>query len=174
MSKFTEVTQEVLHIAEELIAEHHPLLRDCKIGFVFRDEAGKSGGKVVLAKCSKIPENLKPHLQDELDILIVIAEDQWANLESEQRRALIDHELCHITTGPSGWTTRAHDIEEFGVIIQRYGLWNTDLFGLHTTLARAVQLELSITSVEKTERGAVIAIDAEKFAKIGELEEANP
>lgn len=171
MATYKEVTYEVIHLAEELIKTVHPLLRECRIGFVYRDEAGTSGGKTVLAKTGKVPDKLKPLLQDELDILIVIAEDQWTMLESEQRRALIDHELCHIAIGPSGWTTRAHDIEEFGAIIQRYGLWNGDLFGLHTTLAKAVQLELAITSVEQTEKGLVIAVDAEKFAKIGAMEE---
>lgn len=176
MTKFTEVPREVLHIAEELIAEFHPYLRDCNIGFVFRDEASTSGGKIVLAKTSKVPQNIRPLLQDEIDILVVIAEDQWALLSGEQRKALIDHELCHVTIGETGWKTQAHDIEEFKAIIERYGLWNRDLFGARTSIAQAVQLELSITGVEKTERGAVIAVDAEKWGKVaaemGEAEQA--
>lgn len=168
MATYKEVTQEVLHLAEELIREHHPILRQCNIGFVFRDEAGTSGGKKVLAKASKVPENLKPHLPDELDILIVIAEDEWSGLTSEMRKATIDHELCHIAPGNSGWTIKAHDIEEFGAIIQRYGLWNGDLFGLQNVLARAVQLELPIKVEVAYTEGSLIALKPE-HARVLEL-----
>lgn len=171
MATYKEVTHEVIHLAEELIETVHPLLSECRIGFVFRDEAGTSGGKTVLAKTGKVPDKLKPLLQDELDILIVIAEDQWTMLESEQRRALIDHELCHIAIGNSGWTTRAHDIEEFGAIIQRYGLWNGDLFGLHTTLAKAVQLELPVKVEVAYTQGSLIAVNPEQLEKVGAMEE---
>jgi predicted metallopeptidase len=168
MATYKEVTHEVIHLAEELIRTVHPLLSECRIGFVFRDEAGTSGGKTVLAKTGKVPDKLKPLLQDELDILIVIAEDQWTTLESEQRRALIDHELCHIAMGNNGWTIRAHDIEEFGEIIQRYGLWNYSLYSQQKTLANAAaQMPLPLQVDVSYTKGSLVALKPEQLEKIG-------
>lgn len=166
MADYKDVPSEVLHIASDLISQFHPGLTDCNIGFVFRSEASQSGGKKVFAKTSKIPENMKPLLIQEMDILIMIAEDIWSNFSAEQRKAAIDHELYHIDLNNSGWTIRAHDVEEFTEILNRYGLWNQDLFMASTSLARAVQLQLSITSVERTPNGAVISVDAEKFNQV--------
>jgi hypothetical protein len=168
MPEYTDVPSEVINIAQDMIHQYHSLLEDCNIGFVFRDEASTSGGKTVLASTRKVSDMIKPLLSQELDILVVIAEDQWVLLSNEQRRALIDHELCHITPTKNcdGWTTRAHDIEEFQEILDRYGLWKGDLFMAGTSMAKAVQLKMSITSAEKTPNGAVIQVDAEKFNQV--------
>lgn len=163
MAEYKEVTGEVMSLARSLIDEFHPYLEPCNIGFVFRDEAGASGGKSVLAKTSKVPENIKPHVPAELDILITIAEDKWCSLSTEQRKALIDHELCHITVGASGWTTKAHDIEEFGEILQRYGLWNRDLCSLQNTLVLAAQMPLPLRFEEPEERGGLVKVEVKHF-----------
>jgi predicted metallopeptidase len=168
MATYKEVTQEVLHLVEELIAEFHNALCPCKIGLVFRDEAGSSGGRAVFAKSSKAPTKLQPLLQDELDIIIEIAEDKWTKLASEQRRALLDHELCHIAMGSNGWTIRAHDIEEFGEIIQRYGLWNYSLYSQATTLAKAAaQMPLPLKMDVSYTKGSLVALKPEQLEKIG-------
>src|SRR4030042_518172 len=122
--EYKEVPNEVLSTAQELIDNFHERLKDCKIGFVFRSEASVSGGKLVLGTTSKITEKIKPMLSDELDILIVLAEDEYSRMDSQRRKALIDHELCHIVQNLNtfGWTTKAHDINEFKEIIERYGL----------------------------------------------------
>lgn len=165
MATFTKCPNQVLSIAKELVALYHPILRNCNIGFVMRSEASTSGGKTVLAQTSKIPDKVKPYLHTELDILIVIAEDQWANLDTLQRTALIDHELCHITVSKSGWTTRAHDIDEFVEIIQRHGLWNGDLFGARTTLSRASEAgQLSLFSSERL--GSLVSLTSEDAGKM--------
>ena len=164
MATYTECPKEVLSIAQELIALHHPFLSACNIGFVMRDEAGASGGKTVPAHTTKVPDKIRPHLTQELDILIVIAEDQYSGLSTDQRTALIDHELCHITVSKSGWTTCAHDIEEFREIIERHGLWNEDLFNASTTLARSVG-QLPLFTVERNTTGVLISAaprDADK------------
>jgi predicted metallopeptidase len=166
MAEYTEISQDILKLTEDLIAEFHPQLKDCNIGLVFRKEAGSSGGKTVYSKCTKVPEKVKPHLAQELDVIIEIAEDKWGGLGSKQRQALIDHELCHIVLAESGWSsTPAHDIEEFRCIIERYGLWNYDLYGSRDVLDKAIQLEFSIAA----SKGKVVAVEAEKLegAEVG-------
>ena len=125
-----------------------------------RDEATQSGGKTVVAKVSKVPDKLKPYIPDELDILITISEDQWIRAEAEQRKAIIDHELCHIINKDVGWGIRAHDVEEFAVIIDRYGLWNGDLWSASVVLKKATQMVFP--SVDFKAGGNVVALKPEK------------
>lgn len=168
MTEYKEVTQEVMDIAKEMIQAYHRNLEDCRIGFVFRSEAGTSGGKTVLGKCGKVPEKIKPFLESQggLDMLIMIAEDQWSMLNSTQRKALIDHELCHIAIGASGWTTKAHDIEEFEEILQRYGLWKIDLFRAEQAMTDAVQMILPIPEDRQKDTGHLVKVEVKQFGNL--------
>ncbi len=98
-SKCTEAAD----IATSIIPEHHPDLAAAgvKLLFLFRDRAAKAGGKIVLGKAAKRAARdrfLSRIVSDEqvIDAIIEIAEDKWATLKPEQRRALVDHELCHL------------------------------------------------------------------------------
>lgn len=58
--------------------------------------------------------------------------NEWNLLTDSQRRALVDHELCHCGVKDPGadepeWTLRAHDIEEFKAVIERHGFWKSDV-----------------------------------------------
>jgi hypothetical protein len=158
VAEYTEVTSEVLDIAKEIIKDHRPDLEECMIGFVFRDEAAVSRGKIILATTRKAPANIKPYLSEEINMLIIVAKDQWDLLSTEQRRALIDHELCHIIYSGRDWALQGHDFEEFKVIIDRYGLWNYDLLRLKDTeIGKSFQLGM----VELSDRhGNVVTFDA--------------
>ncbi len=167
--EYKEVPSEILSIAKELIDQYHAQLKECKIGFVFRSEASISGGKLVLGTTGKVTEKIKPLLSDELDILIVLAEDQYALMSSLRRKALIDHELCHIIENPNtgGWTTKAHDINEFKEIVERYGLWSYDLQNIGEAVAKAYQLEMpSITEVTIEHKGQVVTLDGNSRKKL--------
>ncbi len=155
MITYSEVPQIVITTAEELIAEFHPTLAGCRIGFVFRSQASTSGGKTIHAKTVKAPASIQPLLKEEIDILVTIAVDAFSNYGEEARRALIDHELCHIVEGENGWGTRGHDFEEFSEIMDRYGFWNNSLWGAKPSLEKAIQLQLGILP----KQGSVIAIN---------------
>ena len=89
-----------------------------------------------------------------------------------RRKALIDHELCHIIANPNtgSWTTKAHDINEFNEIIERYGLWSNDLMAVGPTVAKALQLEMpAITEVTIEHQGQVVTLDANSRQKITEM-----
>jgi hypothetical protein len=84
--------------------------------------------------------------------VIVISADTWKRLDERQRRALVDHELCHCVVsydddGMPVLSTRTHDIEEFGSIIDRHGLWTTHLAVAGTAIAE--QLVLAVEEVQE-------------------------
>lgn len=146
-----KVGQDVIEMAQELIEKYHPSLQFARIGFLFRDPAPKSNGRIVLGKASKVTPSIMPLLQEELDFIIWFSLDVWQEqLDSRQRLALIDHELSHcFMENNEKPTLKGHDIEEFNAVIQRHGLWLPDL----EDTAKAVQGALF------NRQGKVVAIE---------------
>jgi len=151
----------VRKIAEKLITKHHTHLADdgVRIEYVFRSDAAMSNGKTVLGKARKI-SGLNAFLSSDGQVetfeetlydffVIEIAEEPWSNMADEQREALVDHELMHCVTDYDEddnlvLKMRAHDVEEFGVIIKRHGLWREDLDEFAESMAEAVQQKLNL------------------------------
>lgn len=149
MIEWEEASSSVINIAEQLIDQYHPWLKSARVGFIFRNEAQKSGGRIVLAQASLVPSKLQVYL--EFDFMIWVSKKDWeGRLTSTQQEALIDHELCHcvknLNTG--GWAIRPHDVQEFWQIIERHGLWSGDLHSGRDLLVHAVQGELPLGIVE--------------------------
>ena len=142
MPEWIKAPEEVLHIAEELISEYHEHLLGVEIGFVFRNEAPASNGKITLAKASVVPAHLRPYMNYEF--IIWIAEDKWHEASELQKRALIDHELYHCIFKDDKPAMRPHDVEEFNEILGRYGLWKADLWEAKTAMATALQISMPL------------------------------
>jgi len=87
-------TKDVLSLAHQIISAHHPWLKEAKIGFILQDFASLKLGNTVLGNAAKISDKQRAADLD-LDYLITIALDTWRELSTNQRKALIDHELCH-------------------------------------------------------------------------------
>lgn len=120
--EWKEAPQSVIDMATGIIEAYHPSLEDAAIGFILRSEAPVSGGKKTLGKARKVSDEQRVFM--DFDFVIWLAEDEWLSLEKNQRRALIDHELCHCYMTNDGKTKiRPHDVEEFNCIIERYGFW---------------------------------------------------
>lgn len=133
---------DVTRIAEQLIRDHHTHLLDVRVECVFREKASKSNGRIVLGKARKV-SGLNAFLSRITDagentegdefFVIEIAADEWDEMPPSKRRALVDHELCHLTIEYDEEKDvvtlglRAHDVEEFTEIVQRHGLWKDDL-----------------------------------------------
>lgn len=161
MVSWEEASQEVINMAEELIAKYHPVLgKYARVGFVFRSEAQVSNGRAVLGKASKVSEKLKTLL--ELDFLIWIAKKEFEAMEDERKRALIDHELSHCSITDGDFRMRHHDVEEFHAIIERYGLWTDDLQRTKAAIDKAEQLHF-----DELARGLVKALDGATLEKVG-------
>jgi hypothetical protein len=164
---FEPATSDVLELACEIIGSYHPMLREARIGFVFRSEVQTSKDHDVWAAISTVPPKVRAAIRGLLgaeskeavageglmgtllDYLVWIAKPIWEIAPDSQRRALLDHELSHARYGQSGWTTRGHDVEEFLEVIQRHGLWNTSL----RHIGAVIQQQLP--GIEP--RGAVVA-----------------
>lgn len=133
----------VARVARDLIAKHHTDLVDVRIEYVFRSETAKSRGKEVWGQARKI-SGLNAYLSQEdgpneaesgdVDYFVIeISEPVWKDLDAGQRKALVDHELCHLTTSFNEETGEVtlkllhHDVEESRAVVIRHGLWRPDL-----------------------------------------------
>ena len=141
MSNKLRESLEVLNLAMEII-ESTPAHKHLKLGkpnivCLLRDGPWQSKGKSVWAKVYKADP--KTRAISDVDIFLVVNEPVWSLLDADTRKALIDHELCHIAwaTTPGGdlrtddegrpvWTLVSHDYEDFIGVIKRHGVWTTD------------------------------------------------
>jgi hypothetical protein len=134
---------EAAEIAEALIAEHHPHLEDASVLYLATSQKRKSRGQVVLGTAGKmappqryLSSGVQQSVEAGADFLLIFTEAEWMRLTGEQRRAAVDHELCHCiqTTRETadgeieyGWGLRGHDVECFAEEIERHGLWRREL-----------------------------------------------
>jgi predicted metallopeptidase len=121
---------EVAKIADSLIESDHQELAPARIDYVFRSKASRSRGHVVLGKARKIT-GLSAFLAgngNDPFFVVEIALDEWVMLDEDGKRALVDHELCHLNMDDEGGLDlRGHDLEEFEAIVRRHGLWREPL-----------------------------------------------
>lgn len=166
---YEQAPQSVVNLVEAIINEFHPELSGVDIGVLFKDEATKKGGKLVLGQARKAPPILKAY--EYLHFLIILAKDQWDRMTAPQRRALIDHELCHCLYDyeREQASIRPHDIEEFNEIIDRHGLWTSDLVSAAPKFEEAQQRPLAGFDMSIEHRGKVVAIRPGTFGKVAEL-----
>lgn len=78
---------------------------------------------------------------------ITIHLEAWCKLLASQKKALVDHELCHCfmefdENNEPKLSMRGHDIEEFADIVARHGLWKQDLEDFATVTAKHFQPNL--------------------------------
>lgn len=143
-------------IAEDLIPKNHDHLIEFtdQIRYVFRDKAAKSNGKQVWGKARKV-SGLNAFIAGgpgEFH-LVEFAADIWDRLSPRSKRALVDHELCHLNVEEEEkdgelvtvLTIKAHDIEEFTEIVQRHGFWRPDLIDFVSGNAEQLRLSFEVT-----------------------------
>jgi hypothetical protein len=152
---------EVAEIANDVIAkvERHHRLALCRIEYVFIDKAPRSKGRLVLGRARRmgglaafIAGRTTPEaFTDPVPLFVIeISHNTWERLTDPQRRALVDHELCHCLCeldddGEPVLSTKGHDFEEFREIIERHGMWNSGTTELGSIIAE--QLAFAIDSV---------------------------
>ena len=137
------ISEEYALIGADLISKE-PLLdyiRQSEVTIVYlsSDKEAKSKGKLVQAQCEAINPKYKWAIP--CDFTITVFEPNIVNFTEEQLRILIFHELLHIkidlaNDGTEKYSCNPHDVEDFRVIINRYGIdWNApewkevDIFG---------------------------------------------
>lgn len=128
-------------LLDDLVIKHHEELVDARIALAWCTSwSADVDGRVTLGKCKKASDLDRELAQ--FDFVIMLSRDFWENsrVTNQQRTAPLDHELMHATVAldPKGepkqdergrtvYRIRKHDIEEFGAIVARYGLYKRDL-----------------------------------------------
>jgi hypothetical protein len=139
-----------------LVAKHHEDLVHARIVLAWhKGWRSDADGIRKLGMC-KIATDLDRELAP-FDIVILISRPWWQDefTQDAQRDALLDHELTHAVlaldaygdpvvdeTGRRMYRIRRHDVEEFGEIVARHGLWKRDLDRFSQAIARAPRLPL--------------------------------
>ena len=119
-------TDKLNSLIKECIDEYHEELKELSIIVLMRKGDWVSKRKTIWAKIKKAtPEEIEIC---DCDIILIINDDIWNNITDGQQRAIIDHELSHLTCDDYGnFKIVGHDLEEFEHIVRRHGLWNQEL-----------------------------------------------
>lgn len=112
---YTELAKVVIEKEPEL-----EFLKRAPITVIFLEsEHKKKGkGKTILGQCEKVQEKNKWGIP--ADFTITIFEPNVRGLNEEQLKILLFHEMLHI--GVDYESTAPHDLEDFKVVIDRYGV----------------------------------------------------
>lgn len=140
----------------ELLEAHHQDVLDARFALAWH-VAWKpdDDGHLMLGQCRK-SSDLEREIQDAAayDFVILLNENFYADplVTDTQRRAVLDHELCHAALkfddkgqpviderGRIAYRIRKHDLEEFSTIAERYGCWKRDIEAFAKSLAAARQ-----------------------------------
>lgn len=117
------LSEEYANIGNELIEEMPELapLKDANITIVYlsSEHRKKGKGKKICAQCEKVGEKYKWGIP--ADFTITVFEPNIEGFTDEQIRILLFHELLHIGRPDGTWTTVPHDLEDFKIIIDKYG-----------------------------------------------------
>ena len=128
MAETRILSEEYARIANELINTEKNLEyikeSDVLIGFLSSDRAKTDRGRTVFADCEKVPNKWRWSVP--FDFVITVYEPNAESLNDEQIKILLFHELLHIGIEKDGneevYTSVPHDIEDFKLIINRYGI----------------------------------------------------
>lgn len=131
---------ELYELLDNLVAEHHTDLAEANANIVlaWRNNWKTKNGRLTLGTCQLVgPLDAALH---GYDFIICLNKKAWGEFKESQRRALLDHELCHAGAskdedgtirederGRAIFGIRKHDMEEFQCIVKRHGSWLGDI-----------------------------------------------
>lgn len=164
----------------DLLETHHQDVQDARFALAWHTGwKPDDDGHLTLGQCRK-SSDLEREIQDVsgYDFVILLNQNFWEDelVTDTQRRAVLDHELCHaaVKNGDDGqlvidergrvqYRIRKHDLEEFSTIAARYGCWKRDIEAFAKSLAAARQSEawvgFSGLQAQLLAVGAPVALD---------------
>jgi len=170
---------EMYSMLSRLIEEHHEDLTQARIALAW-NLAWQTDvdGRLTLGKCKRASDLDREF--SAYDFVILLNADFWQNSDvtDAQRRALLDHELCHGAVkldkhgeplederGRTVYRIRKHDIEEFSAVVARHGCYKRDLerFAAALRISKQYGLDDAIRRAEQeiaTATGLAVSIDA--------------
>ena len=98
-----------------------------RIGYLSSDSEKTSNGRIIYGQCEKVPDKWKWSVP--YDFVITVFEPNVETFTLKQIRILVFHELLHVGIEYDGneekYFVVPHDVEDFKVILERYGMdWN--------------------------------------------------
>jgi hypothetical protein len=135
MSDKWKAGDEIQLMINTLIGEAHPHLADIadEIVVIFKDKCSRKGNTPILGKTSKAPAILSVLGEADYKFVIELGADCWNQLDPDQKKALLDHQLCFIggsedeKTAEMKYHLRSPDIFYFSEEVERNGSWRPDL-----------------------------------------------
>lgn len=124
-----EISEKYERIAGKVISEHADLdwisKSDVSIGYLISDKEKSTRGGLVFAECIRVKAVFRAYIPH--DFLIVVYEPNVEWMSEAQLEILIYHELLHVDItvngkGETAYMVRPHDVEDFRVILEKYGL----------------------------------------------------
>lgn len=121
------INEKFQEIAEDLIIEREELkeLRESDVTVILldSDSAKKNKREKVLGQCEKVADKWKWAVP--CDFTITLFKPNIIGLTEDQIKILIFHELLHIGIDGDKMFIRDHDLKDFKVIIDEFGVnWN--------------------------------------------------
>lgn len=122
------INNDYAEIADELIRNEYSLIHllesRAKIIYLSSDYAKTSKGKLVFGQCEKIQDKYKWGIP--ADFTITVFEPNVQKFTEDQIRILLHHELLHVgidkkADGSESYSIVDHDIEDFKLILDKYG-----------------------------------------------------
>ena len=118
------ISDEYTEIGQDLIDKEPELkdLKEAKIAIIFlaSEDEKKKVGKLIFGQCEKVSEKYKWGIP--CDFTITVFEPNVEDFTDDQIRILLFHELLHIGFNDKNEPyVKPHDLEDFKVIIDRYG-----------------------------------------------------
>lgn len=121
-------SSELTELFEKVVNEHSELSWikevDIRVGVLESNKAKTSGKKDVLGECKKVDYIYKAFCP--YDFLIIIYAPNCLGLTDEQMEILMFHECLHIgmndKNGEPVYVINPHDVEEFDLVIEKYGV----------------------------------------------------
>lgn len=129
-AEFYDASDDVVALARDIIQEYHSHLVEAKIKYLFRTGNWEVKKRETWGQAKKVGKEV--NFLTGYDFIVTVHRDVWEQLNEEEKRALLDHELQHCSAGTDDagnkiWYIQGHDVEDFYAIIRRHGLWSKAL-----------------------------------------------
>ncbi len=107
-------------LVQDLVKKYHRHLERAKIVVLGKPRASKSHGKTNVAKAKRATDTIQTLVKElageDVHYIIEVGLDAWEQLDMQQRRIVLDHELCHFSgldVEKNTWGLRGHDLKLF-------------------------------------------------------------
>lgn len=128
MSEHRQINEEYAKIGAELIASEDALIdirnSHATIVYLSSDLEKMDKGRIVYGQCERVQDKYKWGIP--ADFTITLFEPNIDGKSHEVIRRIIFHELLHVgiefkQDGSEGYSIKPHDIEDFKLLIDRWG-----------------------------------------------------